>query len=709
MATLIRLRGWPLMGLGAIVIVTLLGTLVVSQIRAHGGSPDPNIIHACASNNNVRIVAAGETCKKNETPVDWNSQGLKGDTGDTGDQGLQGDQGPKGDTGDTGDQGLQGDQGPKGDTGDTGDQGLQGDQGPKGDTGDTGDQGLQGDQGPKGDTGDTGDQGLQGNQGPKGDTGDTGIQGLKGATGDTGIQGLKGATGDTGIQGLKGATGDTGIQGLKGATGDTGIQGLKGATGDTGIQGLKGATGDTGIQGLKGATGDTGIQGLKGATGDQGIRGLKGATGDQGIQGLQGATGDRGIQGLQGATGDRGIQGLQGETGDKGIQGLQGETGDKGDEGSPRSAIIRQAPQDTSIVTADDTDSVGSHTSITIGADGLPIISYYDGTNGHLKVAHCGNEDCTDGNTLTTVDNTDSVGSHTSITIGADGLPIISYFDNTNGNLKVAHCGNVACTDGNTLTPVDTADDVGKHSSITIGADGLPIISYHKFTGLTLKVARCGNVACTGDNTLTTVDTAGTVGLYTSITIGADGLPIISYYKANNTVLKVAHCGNVACTDGNTLTTVDNTGDVGSYTSITIGADGLPIISYYDNTNGNLKVAHCGNEDCTDGNTLTTVDNTARVGFFTSITIGADGLPIISYADDSNTNLKVAHCGNVACTSAATTIVDNTADVGGYTSITIGADGLPIISYNDYTKEDSFNLKVAHCSNYFCVPFFRRR
>ena len=32
------------------------------------------------------------------------------------------------------------------------------------------------------------------------------------------------------------------------------------------------------------------------------------------------------------------------------------------------------------------------------------------------------------------------------MTIGNDGLGLISYYDYTNQDLKVAHCGNVACT-----------------------------------------------------------------------------------------------------------------------------------------------------------------------------------------------------------------------------------------------------------------------
>lgn len=36
----------------------------------------------------------------------------------------------------------------------------------------------------------------------------------------------------------------------------------------------------------------------------------------------------------------------------------------------------------------------------------------------------------------------------------------------------------------------------------------------------------------------------------------------------------------------------------------------------------------------------------------------------------------------------------------------IGADGLGLISYRDVTNQD---LKIAHCENAFCAPYFRRR
>jgi predicted regulator of Ras-like GTPase activity (Roadblock/LC7/MglB family) len=154
---------------------------------------------------------------------------------------------------------------------------------------------------------------------------------------------------------------------------------------------------------------------------------------------------------------------------------------------------------------------------------------------------------------------------------------------------------------------------------------------------------------------------------------------------------------------------LDSAGYVGAYTSITIGTDGLPIISYYDDTNGDVKVAHCDDIACASA-TVATLDSVGSggfgIGWFTSITIGADGLPIISYFDNNNRDLKVAHCAGIACASASVATLDSVGDVGAYTSITIGADGLPIISYYDDTNGD---VKVARCSNAFCAPYFRRR
>jgi hypothetical protein len=353
--------------------------------------------------------------------------------------------------------------------------------------------------------------------------------------------------------------------------------------------------------------------------------------------------------------------------------------------------------------TLDNVGNVGYDPSITTGVDGLGLISYYDETNGDLKVVHCNDVVCSTA-TTSTVDSAGDVGGFSSITVGSDGLGIISYYDYDaiDGDLKVAHCNDVVCSTATTST-IDSVGNVGGFASITIGPDGLPLISYYDYTNGDLKVAHCNDVQCSSA-TITTIDSSGLVGTWTSITIGSDRLGLISYQDVVNLDLKVAHCSDVQCSSA-TITTIDSAGDLAECTSITVGRDGLGIISYTDETNDDLKVAHCNNVLCTSA-TATTIDTAGYVGDFSSITIGSDGLGVISYYRSDTGNLKVAHCNNVDCSQASSNGVDSAGDVGFGTSITSGADGLPLISYYDYTNGD---LKVVHCSNRFCIPHVRYR
>jgi hypothetical protein len=169
-----------------------------------------------------------------------------------------------------------------------------------------------------------------------------------------------------------------------------------------------------------------------------------------------------------------------------------------------------------------------------------PFISYYDNTNGNLKVAACTTTDCTGTPTITTIDSTDNVGQSTSIAIGNNGYPVVSYSDNTNSDLKVAACTTTDCTGTPKITTVDSTDSVGQYTSIAIGNNGYPVISYYDNTNEDLKVAACTTTDCTGTPTITTADSINIVGWYTSISIGDNGNPIISYYDSTNGALKVA-------------------------------------------------------------------------------------------------------------------------------------------------------------------------
>ena len=298
---------------------------------------------------------------------------------------------------------------------------------------------------------------------------------------------------------------------------------------------------------------------------------------------------------------------------------------------------------------------VGLYTSMKVPADGNPVISYHDDTANTLKVLKCGDPGCGGPSTITVVDDPPlgGVGEYSSLAIGADGLPVIAYYDSGLLSLKVAKCQTAACTGPAIFTQVDNpGNTVGQYASIAIGTDSLPVISYFDLTAGSLKVAKCGNAACSAGNTLTTVDDpANVVGDHTSIAVPADGRPVIAYRDVTGGDFKIMKCGNAACTSGNVTNVIDNAFFVGQFTSIAIGADGLPVVSYYHDI-GRLKVAKCGDAACTPAtNVVSIVDSplNTSVGRYTSLAVPADGLPIISYHDLSNGALKIAKCGNAAC------------------------------------------------------------
>src|SRR4029078_12897024 len=83
----------------AIIASLLCGMFGGALATAYAGTN--GIIHACVKDGNLRILSANQTCKSNETALDWNiqgPQGPKGDKGDTGPQGMPGAAGAKGDT-----------------------------------------------------------------------------------------------------------------------------------------------------------------------------------------------------------------------------------------------------------------------------------------------------------------------------------------------------------------------------------------------------------------------------------------------------------------------------------------------------------------------------------------------------------------------------------------------------------------------------------
>jgi hypothetical protein len=236
---------------------------------------------------------------------------------------------------------------------------------------------------------------------------------------------------------------------------------------------------------------------------------------------------------------------------------------------------------------------------------------------------------------------------------------------------------------------------VGEFTSIAKGSDNNPIISYYDISNSDLKVVKCNNTDCS-NTTITTLDSTDEVGLYSSLVIGADGFPVISYYDLSNRILKIAKCLSIGCTNSPTISTIVDPfqpafHDYGLYTSITIGTDNKPIISYYDQGNSEIKVLGCSVTDCSSVMNNTII-STGIFGVQSKIAIGNDNFPIISSFDTITKNLKLLKCSSVNCyttNGGANPYLITTPDVLGFGDMAIGVDNNPVISsgglYGDLT------------------------
>jgi len=377
------------------------------------------------------------------------------------------------------------------------------------------------------------------------------------------------------------------------------------------------------------------------------------------------------------------------------------------------------------ITVVDNAAGAGYDNSITIGADGFPVISYHQAPAGVLRVAKCINTACTGSSIITTIDSTGAVGRGSSITIGADDLPVISYYDLTNQQLKVAKCVNAACTGSSTLSTIGAGyasanGNTPAATSITVASDGLPVISYRASSAGTNNgaVAKCADAACSSAS-IAPYSFASPIN---AISIGGDGLPVLTASGDANSpgnVARVFKCVSADCT-GPTAGPILNLTTVNSLT----GIDGFPTgVGTVASIPPDVRVFKCSDAACTATPTITSVfDMTVPPtgpGLFTGVrqqvlgyAIGADGAPVMSFRNYGDGRLYVARCASASCASLASSavVVDTATSILSYQSMTIGTDGNPVISYAEYDPltGGSAKLKVLKCGTPACATVRRR-
>jgi len=289
---------------------------------------------------------------------------------------------------------------------------------------------------------------------------------------------------------------------------------------------------------------------------------------------------------------------------------------------------------------------VGMYSSIAVDSSNDVHVSYYNTTSRDLLYSNCssGCNNAANWNTVVVASGGD-IGSYSSIAIDSSNGIHMSHFNNTGTDLMYSNCSSGCNNAANWNTvALDSSGNMGWYTSIAVDSSNGVHVSYYNTTGH-LSYSNCSS-GCGSAANWNTVVVSTAVAWDTSIAIDSSNGVHVSYCNATEQSLVYSNCSSGCNNAANWNTVTVASGGAGRHTSIAIdSSDGIHI-SCYNITSDDLMYSNCSSGCTSVGNWDTAIiDSGGNTGLYTSIALDSSDLPYISYYDNTNDDLKYAVFG----------------------------------------------------------------
>jgi hypothetical protein len=358
------------------------------------------------------------------------------------------------------------------------------------------------------------------------------------------------------------------------------------------------------------------------------------------------------------------------------------------------------------VSTIDGEATVVGTTAIVVGADDLGLIAYRDAAAGALRMAHCGNPACTSA-FRTVVDDNGSPGVGIDLAVDAHGRGVASYVDSDTGALRVAHCGGPGCSEHTIRTVVPSG--VGPATAIAVGPNQRPLVAFTSADGTGVRLARCADPDCTSA-AVTTLDGDAHEVVDLAVITPPDAAVLIAA-AVRTRAASVAGLLTIGCPDVNCsapVRHVESDRTILPYAvAADLGSDGRPHLALaVDRRSVNLFA--CIDGLCSDR------DFAALRGSYPieqrptaeglALATGPEGDTVVAYANPVDPGLRVYRCQLLECGPFDSTLSrpDPASSVGGGVDIAFLPSGTALLSYVDGGSDA---LKVVSCGNPACSPY----